>query len=324
MVVLEALDRSLAHLNLRCTGEQRALNSVENRVYQISLDDESGQQTDVVAKFYRPARWTREQILEEHRFIFALEQAEVSVAAPMILKSGSSLDQTPDGIFYAVFPRLRGRTLDEFDDEKLRILGRTLARMHNVGERFPLKHRLQLNSKTYGTEPLAFLLKENRILPNFRDRYEQLCRRLIEITDLRFAQLDESGDLQSFAIHGDCHLGNILWNEMGPFFVDFDDMLSGPPVQDIWMISRGRDPESLRQRDMLIEGYEVFRSFPYMTLHLVECLRALRMIHFSAWIARRWEDPSFPRMFPAFGTEQWWSEETQALYGIIELLESHS
>lgn len=294
--------------DLRCTGRALALNSLENRVYDVELEDNS----HVVTKFYRPGRWTEDQIREEHEFLFALEDAEIPVVAPWSV-DGESLFRSEEGIWFAVFPKVRGRLLDELDEERLRTLGRYIARIHNVGEHFGFRHRLRLSAEKWGREPMEFLLKSQLVDPVYQARYRAICETLVGQAETALR------GLPAIALHGDCHLGNTLWQQDAPFFLDFDDSMTAPAVQDIWMVVRGRDAQAEKDRAVLLEGYEAFRDFDYGTLRIIEPLRALRMIHYSAWIARRWDDPAFRKAFPHFATPRYWEEEIQALQEILAL-----
>ncbi len=295
---------------LRATGRALALNSLENRVYDIELEEGE----NVVAKFYRPGRWTREQIREEHAFLFALEDAEIPVVAPWQVE-GESLFPTKDGLWFALFPKIRGRLRDELDKDRLKTLGRYIGRIHNVGEHFPFRHRLRLSAEEWGTKPMEYVLQSGMLDPLYHARYRMVCESVVKAaaTALR--------DQPTIALHGDCHLGNTLWQLDSPFFLDFDDSMTAPAVQDIWMVVRGRGPEADADRNLLLEGYEAFRPFDRSSLGSIELLRALRMIHYSAWIAKRWEDPSFPKAFPLFATPRYWEEEIQALQEILALME---
>ena len=310
--VLDSVEAAMAEAKpgIRATGRAMALNSLENRVYDIEFEDE----TSVVTKFYRPERWTREQILEEHGFLQKLEEAEIPVVAPLFLANGSTLSTTDSGISFAVFPKVTGRIVDELSETQLQTLGRYVARIHSVGKNFPVKHRIALNAENYAYKSLDFLLQNQWIDLT----YESTYRKLVEAIGKKTEPLLKNA--QSFLVHGDCHLGNTLWQGESPFFLDFDDAVIAPPVQDIWMIVTGRDETNLRNRDILLEAYEVHLPFPRNTLRLIEGLRALRMIHYSAWIARRWKDPSFPRVFPDFISSRYWAEEITALEEILRLL----
>lgn len=298
---------------MRCTGRALALNSLENRVYDVELDDDS----HVVAKFYRPGRWTKAQIQEEHDFLFALDDAEIPVVAPFEC-GGESLFTTKDGMFFAIFPKVRGRLLDELGEDRLRTLGRYIARIHNVGEYFPFRHRLQLSAEDWGRRPMQFVLGSGLMDPVYHARYRALGEAICARAEHAL------GGVPTLSLHGDCHLGNTLWQLDSPFFLDFDDCMRAPAMQDIWMVVRGRGDEADRERNALLEGYEAFRPFDRSQLRLLEPLRALRMMHYSAWIARRWEDPAFPQAFPLFGTSRYWEEEIQALQEILALMEERA
>lgn len=297
----------------RCSGRALALNSLENRVYDIELESNH----HIVTKFYRPGRWTRAQIQEEHDFLYALEEAEIPVVSPWRL-GNQSLFETPDGILFAIFEKVRGRLMDELDPERLRTLGRYIGRIHNIGAHFPFRHRLRLTPAKWGRESMEHLLASGLIDPLYRERYRVACETLVARAEAALR------GVEMISLHGDCHLGNTLWQQDAPFFLDFDDCMTAPPVQDIWMVVRGRGMEADRDRELLLEGYEKFRPFDRATLRLIEPLRALRMIQYSAWIARRWDDPSFPKAFPNFATPRYWEEDIQALQEVMALMESES
>ena len=295
------------------TGHCMALNSFENRVYDLKLDDDS----HVVTKFYRPGRWTKEQILEEHRFLLDLQADEIPVCAPLTFSDGSTLRKTED-IYYAVWPRTGGRAGDELTDTELQILGRLLARIHNNGAAKKAEHRIELTGKTYGTDSLDYLLENNFLPPHCRTRYENAVKEIVDIYEaLR-------KDVPMHRIHGDCHLGNLLHGRDGWFFLDFDDFLNGPAVQDVWMLTPARDTEGLRQRGIFLEAYRQFRPFDSAWLKLIEPLRALRYIRYAAWIAKRWQDPAFPPAFPHFGSVQYWEDETSDLEDQIRFFYAHT
>ncbi len=313
--VLNSVEAALQkdYSGLRISGKSFALNSLENRVYEIEIEEEIQGERSIVAKFYRPGRWTKEQILEEHRFVQELKNAEIPVIAPL-----QELQQTADGIYFVLFPKVRGRLKDELRPDELRQLGRFIGQIHTVGARFESHCRHKLTLENFGRKSLKTLLESPFLNENIRPYYEKTCLDLFQIIEKRMQHVFTQ------SIHGDCHVGNVLWNESGPFILDFDDMLVGPPVQDLWMISKGRNEEDLQLREELIQGYEMMRDFDRSTLSLVEPLRALRMIHYSAWIARRWDDPSFPRMFTQFTTQQYWNEEIEALNEILNLINGYS
>lgn len=302
--VLEAVETS----GLRCTGRCMALNSFENRVYDVEIENESGN-TRVVVKFYRPGRWSREQILDEHEFLKDLQAAEIPAIAPLAFPDdGSTLKATASGIWYTLFPKVGGRSPDEFTDEQLMRVGRLLGRVHNVGAAKPAPHRIRINPATYGWANLEFLLK-GFVPSEYSGRYQSAVRSILEFAEPLFAAAPPP-----LRLHGDCHPGNLLLNGQGHFFfLDFDDMVVGPPVQDVWLLVPGRDAASRASREVLLEGYSEMRAFDRATLGLLEPLRAMRFIHYSAWIARRWEDPAFPAAFPEFGSHAYWADETADL-----------
>jgi len=293
----------------RPTGHCTALNSLANRVYDLRLEDGS----HVVVKFYRPGRWSRAAIADEHRYLFELREAEIPVCAPVRFADGGTLHEV-EGILYAVWPRTGGRSLDELSDEHVDVLGRLLARIHNVGAAGAAPHRARLSSETHAWEPLS-VLEAGFLPPSCAARYRHATERLAALYDTR------SERVPVHRIHGDCHLGNLLRGDDGWFFLDFDDMLVGPAVQDVWMVAPGRDAEGAHQRRRLVAAYREFRDFDERWLALVEPLRALRFVHYAAWIARHWEDPAFPGAFPHFGTEDYWQKETRDLEEIVDALE---
>lgn len=286
----------------RCTGRFLVLNSYENRVWQFELEDRSW----VVGKFYRPGRWSREAILAEHAFLAELDAEEVPVARPLEFAPGETLGEVA-GIRFALFPRVGGRAPQELDDEQLAVLGRLLARIHNVGARRDAPARPRLTPTTYGRDNLRLLLETDAIHPEARAAYAATVEALLQRIEPLFA------GVPVHRIHGDCHLGNLLWTPRGPTFLDFDDTLVGPAVQDVWMLVPSADDEGRRQRDRLLEAYTGFRDFHPGWLRLVEPLRALRYIHYATWIARRWHDPIFPRTWSQFGTLQYWQHQVQDL-----------
>ena len=315
----ERILTAVEQIGLRCTGRCLALNSMENRVYEVEivLKEEPDSRYDAfrVVKFYRPGRWSEEQILEEHRFLAELAEDDLPVVAPLPFPDGSTLKKIEElGILFCVFPKVGGRNLDEPSREQLEILGRLLARLHVVGACSQAPSRMELTPQTYGRANLEYLLGSNCLLPNFRSRYQDIVERLLSICEPWFA------GVPSQRLHGDCHLGNMLWRQDGPLLVDFDDMLRGPCVQDLWLMVPGRDEDALARREVMVAAYEQMRRFDRETLRLIEPLRALRIIHFSAWIARRWEDPSFKRVFVDFGGERYWSEQIVALDECLNML----
>lgn len=296
---------------VRLTGRAVALNSLENRVTDIECDDGS----HVVTKFYRPARWTRQQIADEHKFLFELKKNEIPVVAPISIDSQQhTIGNFNEHIMFAIFPKVRGRILDELSDLQLQTLGRYLARLHAVGKTIRNSSRLPLNIQTYGIESFNELLNCKYFEGNSQYHFERVAERFLETIDIYWDRLQEN----SFLLHGDCHLGNVLWDGDNPFFLDFDDSVIAPAVQDVWMVVRGRDQEAQDQREVLIDAYCEMHPFAKKDLELIEPLRGLRMIHYAAWIARRWDDPSFKKAFPLFGTSKYWQEEIEALEDVCE------
>ncbi|MCZ6784619.1 MAG: serine/threonine protein kinase [Proteobacteria bacterium] len=296
------------------TGHCSALNALENRVYDVRVHgqrDRPDESRHLVAKFYRPGRWSREAILDEHRLLFALRAEEIPVCAPLVFADGDSLHEV-EGIHYAIWPRTGGRAPDELDDDEVRVLGRLLARIHNVGEATGAPHRRVLDSESFALEPLALLEEGGFLPPACAERFRRAVLELAGLYESR------SRDVPVLPIHGDCHAGNLLRGEDGWFFLDFDDLVAGPAVHDVWMLLPGRDAEGARQRQVLVEAYREFRDFDERTLSLVELLRAFRFVFYAAWIARRWEDPAFPDAFPHFGTDAYWENETRDLEDQLE------
>jgi Ser/Thr protein kinase RdoA (MazF antagonist) len=281
------------------TGHCTPLTCLENRVYDLRLGDES----HIVVKFYRPGRWSRGAIEEEHGFLRELREAEIPVCAPLPFPDGETLHQV-EGIFYAVWPRTGGRSPDELRDDEVQILGRLLARIHNVGAAAPAEHRLQISARESALAPLEQLETGGFLPAEWVPRYRAAVEKVAALYD------EWSADVPVHRIHGDCHAGNLLHGDEGWFFLDFDDFATGPAVQDVWMLLPGRDSEGARQRALLIQAYRQFREFDERWLRLVEPLRAFRFVFYAAWIARRWGDPAFPSAFPHFGSAEYWERET--------------
>jgi len=293
------------------TGHCTPLTCLENRVYDLRLEDER----HIVAKFYRPGRWTREAILEEHRFLADLREAEIPVCAPLPFPGGETLLEV-EGIHFAIWPRTGGRSPDELADDQIQILGRLLARIHNVGAARDAPHRARLDAPTSALAPLAFLEDRSFLPAQCARRYRSCVEQVAEI------YTERSRGVPVHRIHGDCHMGNILCGDSGWFFLDFDDMVVGPAVHDVWMLLPGRDSEGFRQRSLLIDAYRQFRDFESPWLRLVEPLRAFRFVFYAAWIARRWEDSAFPAAFPHFGTADYWENETRDLEELVARISS--
>lgn len=309
--VLDALES----VGLRPDGRLLALNSYENRVYQIGIEDGPMQ----VVKFYRPARWSDKAIQEEHDYTAELAERETPVAQPVVI-AGRTLHCHRE-MRFALFPRLSGRAPELSDPATLEWLGRFIGRIHAVGALKPFKARPALDIASFGDEPRSWLLAHDFIpsdlLPAWKTTSEQALdgvRRCFE----------RAGAVRKLRLHGDCHMGNVLWQQGeggGPQFVDFDDARSGPAVQDLWMLLSGEREEQSAQLADILAGYEDFMEFSPRELHLVEALRTLRLIHYSAWIARRWDDPAFPAAFPWFDTQRYWQDRILELREQIALMD---
>jgi Ser/Thr protein kinase RdoA (MazF antagonist) len=296
--VLDAVEAG----ELRCTGRFLILNSFENRVYQLELSD--GRM--VVGKFYRPGRWSETAIQAEHDFLLELQAEEIPVSVPIDLGDGRTQGMVGD-IRYALFERVGGRAPEEPSDQQMQVLGRLIARIHNVGARAEAPERGTLTPASYGADNLAYLLEHDCIPVEARDIYAATVNALLDRIEPYFR------DVPMHRIHGDCHLNNLLMTQAGPTFLDFDDFLSGPAVQDLWLLAGSGDQEGRIQRDMLAEAYAEMREFSPAWLKLVEPLRALRFIRYSTWIARRWDDPAFKHTFSHFGSLMYWQRETSDL-----------
>ncbi len=308
--VLNALDST----GLITSGSLLALNSYENRVFQAGIETSDGGSGFVVAKFYRPGRWSDAQILEEHAFVAELAAAEVPAVPPQILL-GRTLN-TFGGFRFAVFSRRGGRAPLLDDPEVLEWIGRFLGRLHAVGHAHPFRERPALDRTSFGVEPRAFLLERDWLPRELRGVYAGVSQQALDEINRAY---ERAGDVASLRLHGDVHEGNVLWydglSERGPHFVDFDDARMGPAVQDLWMMLGADRAEQTQRLADLLAGYEDFCEFDRRELHLIEALRTLRLIHYAAWIARRWTDPAFPAAFPWFNTQRYWEER------ILELRE---
>jgi Ser/Thr protein kinase RdoA (MazF antagonist) len=291
-VVLDAA----ASMGFEGEGILFALNSYENRVYQLGRGERA-----LVLKFYRPARWSDVQIIEEHVFTAELATADLPVAAPIAV-SGDTLLRFGEYRF-AVFPWRRGRAPELDAHESRTILGRSLARVHQVGTARAFVSRARLTVERLGWEARKLVLASDLLPQSLAERYAEVSAALLERVAAEFTA---TGSISGLRIHGDCHLGNVLWNEQGPVFVDLDDCLMGPRIQDLWMLLAGSADEQQRQWAELMEGYQQFANFDFRELKLIEPLRALRMIHHAAWVSHRWGDPAFPRAFPWFAQARHW------------------
>jgi Ser/Thr protein kinase RdoA (MazF antagonist) len=321
--VLAALDS----IGLRGDGRLLSLNSYENRVYQIWLENGSapGSAPDsppavVVAKFYRPHRWSDAQILEEHGFVHELAERELPVVAPLT-RQQRTLHQF-DGYRFAVYPKRGGRAPELENRETLEWMGRFIGRIHAVGALAPFTARPALDLDSFGVEPRDYLLANGFIPADLAPAWESVAAQALEGVSRCYAR---AGRVASLRLHGDCHAGNVLWTDSaeahGPHFVDFDDARMGPAVQDLWMLLSGERADMVRQLADVLAGYEDFHEFDARELHLVEALRTLRLIHYSAWIARRWDDPAFPAAFPWFNTQRYWQDRILELREQIALMD---
>ncbi len=307
---------ALESVGLRGDGRFLALNSYENRVYQVRLEDGSS----VVAKFYRPQRWSDEQIVEEHAFVAELAEREIPVVGPMRLEPRAADAPPPDriaptlarfdGYRFAVYPRRGGRAPELDDGDTLERIGRFVGRIHAVGARTPFVHRPALDVASFGEEPRAWLLAHEWIPPDLVAAWSGIVAQALDAVRHAF---DRVGAVRALRLHGDCHAGNVLWTDDGPHFVDFDDARNGPAVQDLWMLLSGDRASMTRQLGDVLAGYEDFADFDRRELQLIEPLRTLRLIHYSAWLARRWNDPAFPAAFPWFGTQRYWQDRVLEL-----------
>lgn len=298
--ILAAID-SLGH---ETSGRLLALNSYENRVYRCELEQGGA----IIAKFYRPDRWSDMAIGEEHKFSFELIEQEIPVVAPLLIKDRSLFEY--QGYRYSLFPLRGGRWPDLETRDDLNWMGRFIARIHNVGGSELFQHRHQIEVNRMGNESAAFLLT-NKFIPEYLiEAYRTLTADLLKEIQAAF---DRCGRYKVIRLHGDCHRSNVLWTDDGPHFVDLDDCCNGPAIQDLWMLLSGDRREMTEQLCDLLEGYEEFASFDLKELSLVEALRSLRMMHYAAWLARRWQDSAFPLAFPWFNTTNYWEEHVLEL-----------
>lgn len=306
--VLDALDS----VGLYSDGRLLALNSYENRVYQIGME----QGPPMVAKFYRPMRWSDAAILDEHAFVHELVEREIPVV-PALTLAGKTLHQF-DGLRFAVFPKHGGRAPELEDRATLEWLGRFIGRIHAVGAIAPFRERPVLDITTFGEQPRDYLLAHGLIPAELIEAYGSVVARALDGVRHCF---DRAGTIGTLRLHGDCHCGNVLWTDAGPHFVDFDDSRMGPAVQDLWMLLSGERADMARQLSDLLAGYEDFFDFDPRALHLIEALRTLRLIHYSAWLALRWDDPAFPVAFPWFNTQRYWQDRILELREQIALMD---
>ena len=302
-VVLDACDSA----GRRADGRLAPLNSYENRVYQVWLEDGGS----VVLKFYRPGRWRPEQIDEEHAFAHELAAREIPVVAPA--HTGSH-----GGFLFALYPRRGGRTPELDDPNTLEWIGRFIGRIHAVGAARAFRFRETLTPQTFGDDPRAFLLAGKFVPPDLLAAWKAATEQALAAVRECYRR---AGKVEHLRLHGDCHPGNILWTPDGPHFVDLDDARMGPAIQDLWMLLSGERASMNRQLSDVLAGYEDFAHLDRRELHLLEALRTLRLIHYSGWLARRWDDPAFPAAFPWFNTQRYWQDRILELREQIALME---
>ena len=313
--VLDAVES----VGVRADGRLLALNSYENRVYQIWLEEPfaaTGSAQAVVAKFYRPNRWSDAQILEEHEFVAELAGREIPVVAPLAI-AGRTLHECA-GFRFAVYPKRGGRAPELEDPAILEWMGRFIGRIHAMGAVRPFSTRPALDIATFGEEPREYLLDHGFIPPDLLPAWKSVADQALDGVRRAFGR---AGETRTLRLHGDCHAGNVLWTDDGPHFVDFDDSRMGPAVQDLWMLLSGDRATMTRQLADVLAGYEDFHEFDPRELHLVEALRTLRLIHYSAWLARRWDDPAFPAAFPWFNTQRYWQDRVLELREQVALMD---
>jgi len=309
-LILNAIE-SIGYL---CDGRYFALNSYENRVYQVGIEDKP----PLIAKFYRPNRWSYDAILEEHQFALDLAAEEIPVVAPIVDSKGKTLHCYEDFLF-AVFPRKGGRIIELDNLNHLQWMGRFIGRMHAYGKSRTFKHRLELNIDSYGHKPYEYLIQNNFIPIELQKNFCLILESLLEKIALRFQSV---GSIHKIRLHGDCHASNILWYEDMPQIVDLDDCLMGPAIQDLWMFLSGDAKLQQLQIDTILTGYTDFNDFDYNELPLIEALRSLRMIHYNGWLAKRWKDPAFPLNFPWFNSIAYWQQQLENFQDQLILLET--
>ena len=321
---------ALASVGLFGDGRQLALSSYENRVYQLHLEEGDA----VIAKFYRPDRWSEAQILEEHAFSAELMAAEIPVVGPLTLNGGTL--HHFGGFAFSVSPSRGGRAPELDDPDVLEWIGRFLARIHTVGAARPFAHRPALDLQSFGVDSRDWLLAHDQVPLDVQSAWAKASQQALDliahhpsVSGVAGEQDRDSAPIRRLRLHGDCHPGNILWTPLeshaslgpGPHFVDLDDARTGPAVQDLWMLLSGDRSQRSRQLGALVDGYEQFREFDRRELALIEPLRTLRLIHYSAWLARRWSDPTFPINFPWFGSSDYWQGQVQMLEEQMEAMQ---
>ena len=306
-LILDAIDS----LGLHTDGRLLALNSYENRVYQVGVEDA----LPIVAKFYRPNRWDDDAILEEHAFVQSLADAEIPAVAPSIINNSTLFNY--QHFRFSIFHKHGGRAPDLDQKGVLQWIGRFIGRIHAIGSLADFRHRPELNITTFGEEPSNYLLEQGMMPKELESVYRGVVAQALEGVKRCF---DRTGDVATLRLHGDCHMGNLLWTDAGPHFVDFDDSRMGPAIQDLWMMLSGTPNEMQKQFHQILLGYEDFYEFNPNEVHLIEALRTLRLIHYSAWLARRWDDPAFKVAFTWFNTQQYWQDRILELREQIALM----
>jgi len=298
---------------LRCDGRLQGLNSYENRVYQVGIEDAP----PLVAKFYRPGRWSDAAILEEHAYALELDAAEVPLVPPVVDAAGKTL-HAHGGHRFSLSMRRGGRAPELDREGVLPWIGRFMARLHVVGAGARFAHRERVDVATFGRASVDWLLAKGMVPPDLEAPYRSVAEQALEAAAACF---DRAGPVKSIRLHGDCHAGNILWTDAGPHFVDLDDCRTGPAVQDLWMLLSGDREQQAVQFEAVLQGYETFRRFDRAELNLIEPLRTLRLLHYTAWLARRWGDPAFPASFPWFASPRYWQDHVLALREQIALMQ---
>ena len=307
-VVLDAIESA----GLRCDGRQLARNRSVTRIYQIGVEDGP----PVVARSYRPGRWSDAQILEEHAFVRELAEREIPVVAPLEIEARTLHEF--GGYRFSVYPRRGGRAPELEDSKTLEWIGRFIGRIHAVGALRPFAVRPALDIESFGLEPRDWLLAHDFVPPDLREAWQSVAALALEGVRRCY---DRAGGVAALRLHGDCHAGNLLWTDDGPHFVDFDDSRMGPAMQDLWMLLPGERVAMAASLADVLAGYESFRELDRRELHLIEALRTLRLLHYSAWIARRWNDPAFPAAFSWFNTQRYWQDRILELREQVALMD---
>lgn len=297
-VIMDAIES----IGFLCDARILALNSYENRVYQVGIEDKE----PLIAKFYRPARWSYDAILEEHAFLLELEQEDIPVIAPILVNNETLF--TYGDFYFALFPRRGGHAPELSSDDDLELIGRWLGRLHNIGASKPFDHRIKLAGNEDIINASETVLRSGQLPDDYKNVYQSLIRDITAHT----AMIDIK-QYPNLRLHGDLHIGNLILRDEDLYIVDFDDCIQGPAMQDIWMLLSGSKEENRQQLMVIAEGYEMFRPFPANELPLIETLCTRRIVQHAAWLSQRWEDPAFPEAFPWFGSHRYWSEHILAL-----------